>query len=108
MFCGAATWLSPVTRTTWNATDTAAQPVQLANAYDSLRWSAGESSSTQTSANATSYWMEPSFVLTESAWLSPTPGCRGLLKGKTHESADVPPSRGTRTSASWGRSRVGL
>src|SRR3954447_12199700 len=92
MFCGAATWFSPVTRTTWKATETAGQFVQLANAYDSLRFNAGESSVIQTSANATSYCTVLSAVLTASDWLSPVPGCRGLLNGNTHGcGSPVPP-----------------
>lgn len=54
MFCGAATWLSPTTSTTWKPIATEAQCVQLANAYASLRFSASWPSFTQTSANAVS------------------------------------------------------
>src|SRR3954470_17456267 len=90
MFAGAATWLSPVTSTIWNPTETAAQLSQLANAYDSLVFSAGESSSIQTSANATSYRIVLSVVLTANAWLSPLPGASGLLNGNTHGTASLP------------------
>src|SRR4029077_17226190 len=108
MFAGAATWLSPVTSTIWNPTETAAQLSQLAKAYDSLVFRAGESSSTQTSANATSYRIGLSVVLTANAWLSPLPGASGLLNGNTQDLASLPePSLGTSTRASTGLSAVG-
>src|SRR6187200_3439415 len=107
MFAGAATWLSPVTRTIWKPTETAAQLVQLAKAYDSLVFRAGESSSTHTSAKATSYRIVLSVVLTANAWLSPLRGASGLLNGNTQDLASLPePSLGTSTSAGTAWARV--
>src|SRR4051812_47847158 len=122
MFCGTTTSTEPSSSTTWNATATVVQLRQLANAYASLRLSA-VLLSTQTRAKETSYLIEPSLVLTASAWLSPPPGGSGRLNGKT-QVGDMPPSpldpaeppeppeppepfRGVSTRASAGCSAVG-
>src|SRR4051812_48049274 len=119
MFSGTTTSTEPSRSTTWKATATVVQPRQLANAYASFRLVA-VSPSTQTSENETSYWTEPSVVLTASAWLSPSPGGSGRLNGNTQvgAAAEPPPpaapaerlpdpSTGVSTRASAGGSAVG-
>src|SRR5688500_1831924 len=90
-FCGTTVSLSPRTITTWNATATLAQLVQLVKAYASLVLRTGFSSVTQTREMATSYSTVPSTVLTASAWLSPGPGASGSENGKTHPASGSAP-----------------
>src|SRR4051794_30625530 len=106
MLAGATRCASPTTSTTWNATETATQLSQLANAYASLALTT-VSLLAQTRAKATSYAVPPSVVTIDMAWLSPGRGGSGRSNGKTQVGRSLPTSFGVRTRAGTGCAAVG-